>query len=148
MRPEGRWPPVFVRPTVSVVRRVWVGVPARFLPSAGEARSGVARRSCDRFGIWIVRRPSVMPQPSGFTLRPVAVGLAGVERRPVVCTFVGDVRRPVACTSPVAVRRPLVLMVFGAARRPPVPAAGDARRVSCPLLGDVRRSDVPPGPAV
>jgi len=135
-RPAGLWLPVFVRPAVSVVRRVWVGVPTLFLPSAGGGRFGVARRSSDRSGISTVRRPSVMPHPSGCTLRPVVVGVAVVERRSVVCTFVGDARRP------------LVLMVFGAARRPSEPAAGDARRVSCPLPGDVRRSDVPPGPAV
>jgi hypothetical protein len=77
-----------------------------------------------------VRRPSVMPQPSGCTRRPVVAVPSVPIRVPVLrlaaSAVVGDARRPLFDAAPVVVgetRRPVVAV------RLAVPAVGDARRL-------------------
>jgi hypothetical protein len=76
-----------------------------------------------------VRRPSVMPQPSGCTWRPVVLDVETLRRsmlgRPVVLArpvpaapVVGATRRPAVW---VLVRRAPLCTVLGAARREAVP---------------------------
>jgi len=108
------------------------------------------RRSIAVFGVVgrlvgvMVRRPSVMPQPSGSTRRPLVVVLVVPSResmlRRATSVPVGDARRPPFVVTPDAVgetRRPLLAAAsvpVGETRRPVV-----AVRVAPEAVGDARR---------
>lgn len=146
------------------------GTTRRLDTSAGRAASGVPRLGVasrrpafdwlcgsapvGRSAGVMVRRPSVMPQPDGWTRRPVSVRVAwaGVRlpasagvatlRRPAVLAVVGETCRPVARSAVGLTRRPAVLTTAGALRRPPCSVAYRAPRSEysrLPLDGAVRR---------